>query len=129
MNLRQIEVFHAIMEVGTITGAAKTLNISQPAVTTMLKHTEDQLRFRLFDRLHGRLVFVPPGIGKGTAIHAKAQPVDLTRDAAAPVHQRTEHIEEQGADAAHVKTLMNWMLSCPAGWFLNRPHSSKPWAR
>ena len=55
MNLRQIEVFHAIMEVGTITGAAKNLNISQPAVTTMLRHTEDQLKFRLFDRLHGRL--------------------------------------------------------------------------
>lgn len=55
MNLRQIEVFHAIMEVGTITGAAKTLNISQPAVTAMLRHTEDQLRFRLFDRIHGRL--------------------------------------------------------------------------
>jgi DNA-binding transcriptional LysR family regulator len=55
MNLRQIEVFHAIMEVGTITGAAKSLNISQPAVTTMLRHTEDQLKFRLFDRLHGRL--------------------------------------------------------------------------
>jgi DNA-binding transcriptional LysR family regulator len=59
MNLRQIEVFHAIMEVGTITGAAKTLNISQPAVTTMLRHTEDQLKFRLFDRLHGRLEPTP----------------------------------------------------------------------
>jgi DNA-binding transcriptional LysR family regulator len=55
MNLRQIEIFHAIMEAGTITGAAKAFNISQPAVTTILRHTEDQLKFRLFDRVLGRL--------------------------------------------------------------------------
>jgi DNA-binding transcriptional LysR family regulator len=55
MNLRQIEIFHAIMEAGTITGAAKAFNISQPAVTTILRHTEDQLKLRLFDRVLGRL--------------------------------------------------------------------------
>lgn len=55
MKLRQMEVFHAIMEAGTVTGAAKVLNVSQPAVTTVLRHTEDQLRFKLFDRVHGRL--------------------------------------------------------------------------
>lgn len=71
MNLRQIEVFHAIMEVGTITGAAKMLNISQPAVTTMLRHTEDQLKFRLFDRLHGRLEPTP----EARVLHAETQRV------------------------------------------------------
>ncbi|HVL73431.1 MAG TPA: LysR substrate-binding domain-containing protein, partial [Beijerinckiaceae bacterium] len=55
MNLRQIEVFHAVMEAGTVTGAAKLLNVSQPAITAMLRHTEDQLRFRLFERVRGRL--------------------------------------------------------------------------
>ena len=33
MRLRHIEVFHAIMQVGTISGAAQVLHISQPAVT------------------------------------------------------------------------------------------------
>ena len=59
MNLRQIEIFHAIMEAGTITGAAKAFNISQPAVTTILRHTEDQLKFKLFNRVLGRLEPTP----------------------------------------------------------------------
>jgi len=59
MNLRQIEIFHAIMDAGTITGAAKAFNISQPAVTTILRHTEDQLKFKLFNRVHGRLEPTP----------------------------------------------------------------------
>ena len=33
MRLRHIEVFHAIMQVGTISGAAKLLYVTQPAVT------------------------------------------------------------------------------------------------
>src|SRR4051794_32081277 len=55
MNLRQMEVFHAIMLTGTVTAAARMLNISQPAVTSMLQHAEDGLKFRLFERVKGRL--------------------------------------------------------------------------
>jgi DNA-binding transcriptional LysR family regulator len=55
MNLRQMEVFRAIMETGSVTGAARLLNVSQPAVTALLRHTEDQLRFQLFQRVKGRL--------------------------------------------------------------------------
>lgn len=56
MNLRQMEVFHAIMTHGTVTGAARALNISQPAMTGVLRHTEAQLKFMLFDRVKGRLI-------------------------------------------------------------------------
>lgn len=55
MKLRQMEVFHAVMLAGSVTGAAKILNISQPAVTNLLRHTEDQLRFKLFARVKGRI--------------------------------------------------------------------------
>jgi DNA-binding transcriptional LysR family regulator len=56
MNLRQMEVFHAIMTCGTVTAAARALNISQPSVTGVLRHLEDKLRFKLFDRVKGRLL-------------------------------------------------------------------------
>lgn len=56
MNLRQMEVFHAIMTCGTVTAAARALNISQPSVTGVLRHTEDLLKFKLFERVKGRLV-------------------------------------------------------------------------
>lgn len=62
MNARQIEVFRTIMRCGTLTAAAQALNVSQPALSQLLLHAEDQLGFRLFQRLHGRLTPTPEAI-------------------------------------------------------------------
>ncbi len=56
MNARQLEVFRAIMRHGTLTAAAQSLNVSQPAVSKLLRHFESQIGYRLFERLGGRLV-------------------------------------------------------------------------
>ncbi len=56
MNARQLEVFRAIMRDGTITAAANSLAVSQPAVSKLLLHLERQLGYALFDRIGGRLV-------------------------------------------------------------------------
>jgi DNA-binding transcriptional LysR family regulator len=56
MRLRHIEVFNAIMIAGTVSGAAKLINISQPAVSRLLQHAEIQLGFALFQRTKGRLI-------------------------------------------------------------------------
>jgi DNA-binding transcriptional LysR family regulator len=55
MNLRQMEVFHAIMQTGSVTAAARMLHVTQPAVSAVLKHCEEQLGLRLFERAGGRL--------------------------------------------------------------------------
>jgi DNA-binding transcriptional LysR family regulator len=55
MNLRQLEVFYAVMQAGSVTGAARNLNVTQPAVSNVLKHTEQQVKFKLFERMGGRL--------------------------------------------------------------------------
>jgi DNA-binding transcriptional LysR family regulator len=55
MNLRQMEVFHAIMVTGSVTGAAALLNVTQPAISTVLKHCESRLKMKLFLRVGGRL--------------------------------------------------------------------------
>ncbi|HZZ91258.1 MAG TPA: LysR family transcriptional regulator [Usitatibacter sp.] len=55
INLRQIEVFYAIMRAGSITEAARVLNVTQPAVSAALKQLEARLRMKLFDREGGRL--------------------------------------------------------------------------
>lgn len=59
MNLRQLEVFYAIMTTGSVTAAARRLHVSQPAISNVLKHTEEQLKFRLFERRGGRLYPTP----------------------------------------------------------------------
>lgn len=56
MNLRQIEIFNAVYARGSISGAARSLNVAQPTVSKILKHSEDQLGFLLFQRSRGRLV-------------------------------------------------------------------------
>lgn len=56
MRLRQIEIFYHVYRAGTISGAARHLNVSQPSVSKVLKHTEDQLGIALFRRERGRLV-------------------------------------------------------------------------
>lgn len=55
LNLRQIEAFKAVMELGTISRAAETLNISQPAMSKLVAHLEADTGLRLFDRVKGRL--------------------------------------------------------------------------
>lgn len=59
MNLRHLEVFHAIMQAGSVTGAAHLLNVTQPAVSNVLRHAEQQLKFKLFERIAGRLQPTP----------------------------------------------------------------------
>lgn len=55
MNLRQIEIFNAVYLQGSISAAARSLNVSQPTVSKILKRLEDQIGFTLFDRAAGRL--------------------------------------------------------------------------
>jgi len=62
MNVRQMEVFYAIMRVGSVTGAARLLNISQPAVSATLRHCESSLGMRLFERAGGRLRPTPEAL-------------------------------------------------------------------
>jgi DNA-binding transcriptional LysR family regulator len=59
VNLRQLEVFHAIIRAGSVTGAARDLSVTQPAISAVLKHTEQQLQMKLFERVAGRLQPTP----------------------------------------------------------------------
>ena len=59
LNLRQIEVFRAVMITGSIRGAAQLLFVSQPAVSRLLSHTESRIGFALFERIRGRLHATP----------------------------------------------------------------------
>lgn len=56
MRLRQIEVFYAVYSAGAISKAAELLGVSQPAVSKVLRHTEDTLGYDLFERTSTGLV-------------------------------------------------------------------------
>ena len=56
-----LEVFSAIVSAGSITGAAKLLNISQPGVSRSLADFEREIGFALFVRDKKRLFITPEG--------------------------------------------------------------------
>ncbi len=59
LRFRQLQAFHAVIETGTVTGAAAQLGISQPGISNLLAELERQFSFKLFERVHGRLVPTP----------------------------------------------------------------------
>lgn len=55
LNLRQVEAFKAVIEQGTVSRAAELLHVSQPAMSKLIAHLEQDTGLRLFERLKGRL--------------------------------------------------------------------------
>lgn len=82
MRLRQIEVFHAVYTSGSMTNAASTLNVSQPSVSKVLAHAEQQLGFRLFERTRGKLVPTPEAHALFTHVSTVYQDIDHLRQVA-----------------------------------------------
>lgn len=100
MRARQLEVFCAIMRAGTITAAAQSLNVSQPALSQILLHTEDELGFKLFTRVRGRL-------------HATPEAEDLYPEAAR-LFGELEALRRKAADMRHGRTgLVRFAASAP----------------
>lgn len=71
LSLRQIEVFHTVMQARSITGASKVLNVSQPALSRTIRRIEDILGIALFVRDRNGLV----PTSEALEIHAEIDPL------------------------------------------------------
>jgi DNA-binding transcriptional LysR family regulator len=56
LSLRQIEIFHAVIQARSITGASKVLRVSQPSLSRTIRRMEDLLGISLFTRDRNGLV-------------------------------------------------------------------------
>ncbi|MEP9350646.1 LysR family transcriptional regulator [Xanthobacter sp. KR7-225] len=61
MDLRQIQYFLCLYEEGSVTRAARRLNIVQPALSTQLAKLEQELGDKLFDRSPKGIIPTPAG--------------------------------------------------------------------
>lgn len=73
MNIREIEIFRAVMMEGSVSRAAQRLMISQPAASKYIAQLERRLNLALFVRNGGRLVPTP----EGTALYDQVERVFL----------------------------------------------------
>lgn len=62
VSFRELEVVWAVMRSGSIKRAAASLNVSQPAVSMMLKNAESRFGFLICDRSSGRLRPTPEAL-------------------------------------------------------------------
>ena len=88
LNLRQIEIFRAVMTTGSISGASQLLFVSQPAVSRLLSHTEQRVGFPLFERIKGRLYSTPEAKKLFHEVESVYQAVQRVHELA---HDLSEH--------------------------------------
>lgn len=112
MRLRQIEVFHAVYSSGSMTGAAALLNVSQPSVSKVLAHAEQQLGYLLFDRVKGKLVPTPEAHRLFSHVAAVYADVDRLRHVAENLKSgNTGRIRIAGTPAFGLEFLPNAVAS------------------
>ena len=84
MNLKRLQGFRAVIEAGSVTNAARRLNITQPALSRLIRDLEQELGIALFARQHQRLVLTVEGRmffrEAERALAAVDQIVDIARD-------------------------------------------------
>jgi DNA-binding transcriptional LysR family regulator len=56
ISIREMEMIGAILTYGTMAKAAQKLNISQPAISRMVKHAEQRTGLQLFERRGSKLI-------------------------------------------------------------------------
>jgi DNA-binding transcriptional LysR family regulator len=78
MKFRFIEGFKAMVECGSVSAAARSLKISQPAMTKLLAQLQEDLQMVLFERQSGRLVPTPEAMSLiGSVDRAWRSVIDL----------------------------------------------------
>jgi DNA-binding transcriptional LysR family regulator len=79
MRLRYIEIFHAVMQAGTVKGAADLLHITQPAATRLLQQAECHVRVALFQRVKGQLLPTAEALRLYPAVEDLYEKLDAVR--------------------------------------------------
>nr|WP_315982010.1 LysR family transcriptional regulator [Aliamphritea spongicola] len=62
LSIRQLQAFREVMRTGSISEAARVLNRTQPAVSSMIASLEEELGIQLFERQRGRLIRQPEAV-------------------------------------------------------------------
>lgn len=80
VTLRQLDIFSSVVKFGSLSGAAKNLKLSQPAVSMAISQLEEFLGERVFDRVERRLVLNDRGralLPLAMELCARAQEIKL----------------------------------------------------
>ncbi|MFT9018074.1 LysR family transcriptional regulator [Acetobacter malorum] len=97
-DLKQLEAFCAVVAVGSLTGAARLLDRSQPAMTRLIQDLEASLGFALFHRNGPRIV--PTEQGMQFHVDAERLLANVRR-----LHERVEAIAQNQAASFEIAAI------------------------
>ena len=106
MRLRHIEIFQAIRQTGSISAAAQLLHVSQPAVSKVLQHAEQQLGFPLFLRVRGKLQATPEALELEREVDKVTESLQGVRRLAQSLRREPGHSVRIGAIPALALSLL-----------------------
>lgn len=86
MNIRQLEAFRATVMVGTVSAAAKLLDVSQPSVSRLISQLEASLEIKLFERANSGLALTPEGMMLYEQVERAFSSVDKIREMALDIN-------------------------------------------
>ena len=111
MDLRQIQTFVTVAELGTVTQAALRLHIAQPALSRQITGLEHALGLKLFDRVGRRMVLSSAGeelladcralLNHARALGERAQLLQVGDTGALRVGASPQHIESVFSQFLH----------------------------
>ncbi|MBL8707281.1 MAG: LysR family transcriptional regulator [Rhodospirillales bacterium] len=88
LNQRQIEAFRAVMMAGGITSAARILNVTQPAVSRLIRDLQLAMRLKLFERQGTRILPTSEALSLYQEVERSFVGLDRIVQAATDLHAR-----------------------------------------
>ena len=115
LNMGQLEAFRSVMQAGTVVGAARLMNVTQPGVSRSIALLELRIGYSLFER-HGRRLVPTP---EAEALYREIEPLYGSLDRIAEIAQ---DIRFQRAGALRIGTLpalAEWLVPRGIARFLS----------
>lgn len=121
INMRQIEAFRAVMISGSVTGAAKLLNVTQPGVSRTISLLEMRLGYALFLRRGRRLM----PTSEAEALYREVEQLYIGIDRISQVAYDIRHHRAGALRLAVLPALAQWFIPAVLAKFM----SSRPQVR
>lgn len=114
MNMRHIEAFRAVMISGSVIGAAKLLNVTQPGVSRTIALMELRLGYDLFQRKGRRLT----PTSEGEALYREVEQLYVGIDRITQVAYDIRHHRAGALRLATLPALAHWLVPAVVAQFL-----------
>src|SRR5215471_15208932 len=106
MRVDWLNAFRAVMQTGTVTGAAGVMLRTQPQVSRMISGLERELDLKLFQREGRRLVPTPEALEFHQQIEAVLNSLDGMRDTARAIKEKRGRRVVISAEPFHLHSLL-----------------------